>query len=99
MPAKTQDINKLLEISDNLYEAVMVMAKRARQINDEYYQKKRDHQILEELEGGFEEDFLHNEPDEIEIREPGENEENPVNYAQREFLDYKLDYHYESLKR
>ena len=53
MPAKTQDIGKILELSENLYEAVMVIARRARQINEEYYQKKRDHQILEELEGGF----------------------------------------------
>ena len=99
MPARTQDINMLLDISDNLYEAVMVMARRARQINEEFYQKKRDHQILEELEGGFEEDFLHTEPDEIEIKEPGENDENPISYAQREFLEGKIDYHYESLKR
>lgn len=99
MPAKTQDINKLLYISDNLYEAVMVMAKRARQINEEFYQKKRDHQILEELEGGFEEEFLHVEPDEIEIREPAENEENPITHAQGEFLERRLNYHYETLKR
>ena len=99
MPAKTQDINKLLHISDNLYEAVMVMAKRARQINEEFYQKKRDHQILEELEGGFEEEFLHTEPEEIEVREPTENEENPITHAQGEFLVGKLNFHYESLKR
>jgi DNA-directed RNA polymerase subunit K/omega len=99
MPAKTQDINKLLDMSDNLYEAVMVMAKRARQINEEFYQKKRDHQILEELEGGFEEEFLHTEPDEIEIREPAENEDNPVTHSQDEFLEGRLNFHYETLKR
>ncbi len=99
MPARTQNINGLLGISENLYEAVMVMAKRARQINEEFYQKKRDHQILEELEGGFEDDFLNNEPDEIEIKEPVENEENPVTHSLREFLNRKLAYHYESLKQ
>ena len=41
MPAKTIDFNKIMELSENLYEAVLVMGKRARQLNEELYQKKR----------------------------------------------------------
>ena len=99
MPAKTQDIGRILEISDNLYEAVMVIARRARQINEEFYQKKRDHQILEELEGGFDEDFLHTEHDEIETKPVVENDENPVTHAQEDFFDSKLAFEYESMRR
>jgi len=41
MPAATQDLEKYLSLSENLYEAAIVIAKRARQINEELYQKKR----------------------------------------------------------
>ena len=97
MPATTQDLDKYLKIASSLYEAVMVISKRARQINEELFQKKRDKQILEELDGGgFETEFLQLDQEEIE-REPIEEEpeENPVVTAQREFLDGKLEFHYE----
>ncbi len=99
MPAETQDLNKFLENTENLYEAAMVIAKRSRQINEELFQKKRDRQILEELEGEFEEEFLHTEEEKIEVEEPVEAEENPMVTAQREFLTLKLDFHYEPVKR
>ncbi len=99
MPAKTQDIGGVLETAENLYEAVMVIARRARQINEEYYQKKRDHQILEELEGGFDEDFMNLEQEEVETNVAPETEENPITIAQREFLEGKLEFHYESPRR
>ncbi|HQU72702.1 MAG TPA: DNA-directed RNA polymerase subunit omega [Calditrichia bacterium] len=94
MPAKTQDINQILASSKNLYEAVMVIASRARQINEEQYQKKRDRQILEELEGGFDDEFMQAELEEQEIKELGEDEENPINQALDDFLDNKLNYRY-----
>jgi DNA-directed RNA polymerase subunit K/omega len=99
MPARTQNIDKILEISDNLFEAVMVIARRARQINEEYYQKKRDHQILEELEGGFDDDYLNAEEDEAEAKPVVEPDENPITHAQNDFMDQKLDYQYESMRR
>ena len=100
MPASTQDLKKFLDIAQNLYEAVMVISKRARQINEELYQKKRDRQILEELEGGFETDFLQLEQEEVEVEKAEiEEEENPVVTAQREFLDGKLEFHYEPVRR
>ncbi len=98
MPAKTQDIEKFLSIANNLYEAALVIAKRARQINDELYQKKRDKQILEELEGGIEEEFLHADFETAEEEEVVE-EENPIVTAQREFLDQKLEFFYEPTRR
>jgi len=98
MPAETQDIDKFLDNSENLYEVVMVMAKRARQLNEEQYQRMRDRQILEELDGGFEEEFLNLEEEKNELEEPIESEENPVITAQNEFLNKKIEYHYESIK-
>lgn len=95
MPAKTLDLSNILDISENLYEAAMIIAKRSRQINEEMYQKKRDRQILEELEGDFDEDFLPGEPEEIEPQEEPEKEENPVVHAHNEFIDDEIEFHYE----
>ncbi len=100
MPAETQDFEKYLERAENLYEAVMVISRRARQINEELYQKKRDKQILEELEGEFVEEFLNPEEEKTETEEtPVEVEENPVVTAQKEFLSDKLEFNYESVSR
>ena len=96
MPAKTQDTRKLLTISKNLYEATILIARRARQINDELYQKKRDRQILEELEGGFDEDFLNTDSEEKELKVNLDEEENPIVYAHSEFDRSLLGAIYES---
>ena len=98
MPAKTQDIRQILGISDNLYEAVLSIARRARQINEEMYQKKRDRQILEELEGGFEDEFLMNDADDREV-EAAEDEDNPITVAEGEFLTESLECYYDSNRR
>ena len=96
MPAETLDTEKFLTESDNLYEVVMVVAKRARQINEEQFQRMRDRQILEELDGEFEEDFMQAEEENAEVEEPVESEENPVITAQREYSDNKIEIRYES---
>ncbi len=95
MPARTQDLERILSLSENLYEAIMIVAKRARQINEENYQKKRDRQIREEVEGSFDEDLLHAEAEDWDMEMSPEEEENPVVLALEEFLDGKLEYHYE----
>ena len=98
MPAKTQDIKKMLEITGNLYEAALVMGRRARQINEEMYQKKRDRQILEELEGGFDEDFLQIDGDEADMRDAHLDEENPIIQAERNFLNQHLKFEFPNKK-
>ncbi len=98
MPAETQSLDKFMGNSENLYEAVMVVAKRARQINEEQYQRMRDKQILEELDGEFEEEFLNLEEEKNEAEDPVEPEEKPVVSAQKEFLQGKISHHYESTK-
>ena len=98
MPAETQDTDKFRGSSENLYEAVMIISKRARQINEDQYQRMRDRQILEELDGEFEEEFLNLEEDKNETEEPIETEENPVITAQKEFLNGDISFQYESTK-
>ena len=98
MPAETQDTDKFRQNSENLYEAVMIISRRARQINEDQYQRMRDRQILEELDGEFEEEFLNLEEDKNETEEPIESEENPVITAQREFLKGEILFQYESTK-
>lgn len=98
MPAETQDTDKFLETSENLYEVVMIVSKRARQINEDQYQRMRDRQILEELDGEFEEEFLNLEDEKNETDEPVEPEENPVIGAQREYLKGEISHRYESTK-
>ena len=99
MPAKTLDFNKILELSENLYEASLILGKRARQINEELYQKKRDRLILEELEGGFEEGFLQSEQLEVSEEESPDNENNPIINAQEEFFNQQLEFHYEPVRK
>ena len=99
MPAKTLDFNKILELSENLYEASLILGKRARQINEELYQKKRDRLILEELEGGFEEGFLQSEQLEVSEEESPDNESNPIIHAQEEFFNQQLEFHYEPVRK
>ena len=99
MPAKTIDFAKIMELSENLYEAVVIMGKRARQINEDLYQKKRDRLILEELEGGFEEEFMQSEQLEINEEETPEKESNPIINAQDEFFNQQLEFHYEPIRK
>ena len=96
MPAKTQDFKQLLENSKNVYEAVLMISRRARQINEEMYQKKRDRQILEELEGNFDEDILQSEIDEVDQHDNQAEEDNPVVFALEDFMRSKLDKRYPS---
>ena len=98
MPAKTLELSEILGISENLYEAAIIIARRSRQINEEFYQKKRDKQILEELDGDFDEDFLPGETEEVEPLEETEKEENPIVHAQEEFVHNEIEFHYEPVR-
>jgi DNA-directed RNA polymerase subunit K/omega len=77
----------------------MVISNRARQINEDQFQRKRDRQILYELDGELEEELLHSDEEKTENEVPVEVEENPIVIAQREFLEKKFNYHYETTKR
>lgn len=93
---ETIDLTKILSQVDNLYEAVMIIAKRARQINDEQHaitqqilmeqMENAPPPSLEELE---EEDMGPREPIQDYIRFP-----KPTVVAMKEMLEGKIKFRY-----
>jgi DNA-directed RNA polymerase subunit K/omega len=82
---KTIDLKKIHKHAENIYEAIITVARRARQINDDQrllYEREND---LEEI-GDFEDDELERiNPDYIEMSLP-----KPSRIALEEFLDGDL---------
>jgi DNA-directed RNA polymerase subunit K/omega len=86
MAVKPISLRKVEEQANNIYEAVVVMAKRARQINQERFED----QIMEESEE-LEMDVLDELPD---IKpEDYEEKEKVTTEAMDEFLEGKVQWH------
>ena len=86
MAVKPVSLRKVEEKANNIYEAVVVMAKRARQINQERFED----QIIEESEE-LEMDVLDELPD---IKpEDYEEKEKVTTVALDEFLEGKVHWH------
>ena len=86
MAVKPISLRKVEEKANNIYEAVVVMAKRARQINQERFED----QIMEESEE-LEMDVLDELPD---IKpEDYEEKEKVTTEAMDEFLEGKVHWH------
>ena len=86
MAVKPISLSKVEEKASNIYEAVVVMAKRARQINQERFED----QIMEESEE-LEMDVLDELPD---IKpEDYEEKEKVTTKAMDEFLEGKVQWH------
>ena len=86
MAVKPISLRKVEEKANNIYEAVVVMAKRARQINQERFED----QIMEESEE-LELDVLDELPD---IKpEDYEEKEKVTTEAMDEFLEGKVQWH------
>ncbi|RMG31897.1 MAG: hypothetical protein D6732_14225 [Methanobacteriota archaeon] len=96
MAAETQDFSKYLEQASTLYEAVMVIAQRAKEINSELVRKRKEQEVFDEsdLMGDEEENFNN-----IELTEDKLKEDKPLVFAQQEFLEGKLEYYYEQRKQ
>ena len=86
MAVKPVSLRKVEEKANNIYEAVVVMAKRARQINQERFED----QIIEESEE-LELDVL----DELPIIKPEDykEKEKVTTEAMDEFLEGKVQWH------
>ena len=86
---KTIDLQSIHTFADNIYEAIIAVARRARQINDEqrvYYERESD---FEEA-GDFDDDELERiNPDEIGVSLP-----KPSRIALDEFLGGNLSKEY-----
>lgn len=87
MAIKTLDLRELDKVSDNAYEACLIIARRARSINSDRIAKRKEKEILEE--SGFEQDF---DPYDREFYDPRdyEKEINPTVVAQQELFEKKI---------
>ena len=91
MAIKTLDLEQLESITTSIYEACLVIARRARQINGDRIAKRKEKEILED--SGFDQDFDAFDREFLEGIEY-EREINPTVEAQDELLNGKLKYRY-----
>ncbi len=92
MPLKTIDIDKFGSLADNLYEAVVIVSKRARQINDEM-KMELNQRLAPVIEKETEDDTIMNQ-DKLEISLEFEKREKPTIQAVNEMLNNELTFRY-----
>ena len=91
MAIQTLDLIELERNSSNVYEACLVIAKRAREINAERIAERKEKEILED--SGYDQDLDIYDREFMEGIEH-EREINPTVIAQDELLQGKLKYKY-----
>lgn len=97
MPIKPLDIEKLSSKADNIYEAIVVLLKRARQINEEM--KIEFNQRIEMLQTRIFEPEEETEqpqtnPDQILVAQDFEKRPKPTEVSINEILNDQLSYRY-----
>jgi DNA-directed RNA polymerase subunit K/omega len=97
MPIKPLDIEHLSNKAENVYEAIVVLLKRARQINEEM--KIEFNQRIEMLQSRVfepeeETDQPQTNPDQILIAQEFEVRPKPTETAINEFITGKISYRY-----
>ncbi len=107
MGIKPIDLKKIQEIAGNTYEAIVVMAKRARQINDErkimFNKRLEELKALKAQQGSSEEVPRHYDdeqtpkapPEQLQIAEEFDRLPKPSIQAIEEYLQGKLVWNYE----
>jgi DNA-directed RNA polymerase subunit K/omega len=91
MAIKTMDLTELISNSENIYEACLVIAKRAREINSGRIAERKEKEILDE--SGYDQELDIYDREFMEGIEH-EREINPTVLAQDELLKGKLKYRY-----
>jgi DNA-directed RNA polymerase subunit K/omega len=96
MPVKPIELDKLLSKAKNVYEAIAVMSKRARQINEEV--KIEFNQRLEMIQTKVtenpEETEVEANPDQLKISYEFERRPKPTDTAMKEILGDKITFRY-----
>ncbi len=97
MPIKPIDIDHLTKSAENIYEAIVVLLKRARQINEEM--KIEFNQRIEMLQSRIFEPEEETEqpqtnPDQILVAKEFEQRPKPTEIAIRELMGKKINYRY-----
>jgi DNA-directed RNA polymerase subunit K/omega len=95
MAIKTLDLKELEVQTDNVYEACLVIAKRAREINSGRIAERKEKEILEE--SGYDQELDIYDREFMEGIEH-EREINPTVIAQNQLLNGKIIYKYASEK-
>lgn len=95
MAIKTLDLKDLERRTDNIYEACLVIAKRAREINAGRIAERKEKEILEE--SGYDQELDIYDREFMEGIEH-EREINPTVIAQAQLLKGKIKYRYISEK-
>lgn len=97
MPIRPVNLAKIKEKTPNLYEAVVVTAKRARKINDDT--KIEFNARLSTITAGHEDEFEDREnPEQMKLSLEFEKREKPHIDAIKELLKEKIDYRFKSEK-
>ena len=95
MAIQTLDLTSLRKKNLNIYEACLLISARARQINSERIEKKKDNEMLSDMDLYDEADIYDRElMEDIKF----EKEINPTVIAQQEFFDNKIHVYYENDK-
>jgi DNA-directed RNA polymerase subunit K/omega len=96
MPVKPIELDKLLSKAKNVYEAIAVMSKRARQINEEV--KIEFNQRLETIQTKVtenpEETEIEANPDQLKISYEFERRSKPADVSMKELLGDKITFRY-----
>ena len=91
MAIKTLDLKDLEVQTDNVYEACLVIAQRAREINSGRIAERKEKEVLEE--SGYDQELDMYDREFMEGIEH-EREINPTVIAQEQLLDGKIKYKY-----
>jgi len=93
MPLRPIDLSQLEGKAENTYEAIVVMSRRARQINEDI--KIQLNQRLEMLSTGVETDEeVESNPDQLNVSLEFEQLPKPTAQALQEMLEGKLEFRY-----
>ena len=96
MAVKSIELDKLLSKAKNIYEAIAVMSKRARQVNEEV--KIEFNQRLETIQTKVtenpEETEVEANPDQLKISYEFERRPKPTDIAMKEILGDKITFRY-----
>lgn len=91
MAIQTLDLRKMYEKKLNIYEACLLIAARARQINSERLEEKKENEILSDMDLYDEADIYDRElMEDIKF----EKEINPTVIAQNEYFSNKIQAYY-----
>lgn len=98
MAIKPVNLTKIKDKIPNLYEAVIVMSKRARKINDD--NKLEFNTLLSTLNAGHEEEFEDREnPEQMKLSLDFEKREKAHIQAVKEMVSQAIEYRYKSDKQ